>query len=144
MFWSFTGQISYDLKVLQKRWLESSLVNFDQARAKELAKIDALERTYYEAWEGSLVEKETKTAEKTTGGASDRIKAVSRHEHREGNPAFLAGVQWCIEQRCKILGIDQGGTVNVNVSQNNLIMGMTSEEFRALPNEEKIRILKSP
>src|SRR3974377_1494082 len=69
-------QITYDLRTLQQRWLASSLVNFDAAKAKELAKIDALERTYYEAWERSLRQKETKTAEKTSGVASERVKAA--------------------------------------------------------------------
>jgi hypothetical protein len=29
-----------------------------------------------------------------------------RKEAREGNPAFLAGVQWCINKRCEIFGFD--------------------------------------
>ena len=28
-----------------------------------------------------------------------------RRRGQAGDPAFLAGVQWCIGQRCKILGI---------------------------------------
>jgi hypothetical protein len=51
-------------------------------KAQELAKIDALERTYYEAWERSIEHKETKTAEKTNGGDAERIKAISRQEQR--------------------------------------------------------------
>src|ERR1700687_1293001 len=75
-------QISYDLQALHQRWLKSALVNVDAAKSKELAKIDTLERTYYEAWERSVQHKETKTAEKTTAGHSDRTKAVSRQEQR--------------------------------------------------------------
>ena len=44
-------QISYDLKALQKRWLAASLAHVDDAKARELAKIDQLEREYWKAWE---------------------------------------------------------------------------------------------
>jgi hypothetical protein len=134
-------QIGYDLKTLQKRWRASSLANFDAAKAQELAKIDALERAYYEGWERSVGQKETKTAEKTSGGESDRTKAVSRHEQRDGNPAFLAGIQWCIEQRCRILGIvaKPGTEVNVHINNNSLTLaGMSMEEFQALPKTTQV------
>jgi len=38
--------ISRDIKTIQDRWLASSIRDFDEARAQELAKIDNLERTY--------------------------------------------------------------------------------------------------
>jgi hypothetical protein len=139
-------QITYDLKTLQQRWLTSALVNVDAAKAKELAKIEALERIYHEAWERSVEQKETKTAERTSGVASDRVKAVSRQEQRDGNPAFLAGIQWCIEQRCKALGIVQkpGTEVNVQVNNNNALVleGITMEEFKNLPTEEMAKLLR--
>jgi hypothetical protein len=138
-------QIGYDLKTLDKRWRASALVNFDAAKAKELAKVEFLERTYHEAWQRSVGQKETKIAEKTTGAASDRYKAVSRQEQRDGNPAFLTGIQWCIEQRCKILGIVQkpGTEVNVQVNNNTLTLaGLSMDEFKALPPEEMIKLLR--
>jgi hypothetical protein len=130
------AQIHYDLKVLHKRWLESSQINMAEAKAKELAKIDALEKTYAEAWERSLKEKETKTAEKTTAGQSGRTRALSRQEQRDGNPAFLAGIQWCIEQRCKILGLvpkegpPQPAAPSVNVAIQQDSVGLTDDEKR--------------
>ncbi len=138
-------QISYDLKTLQQRWLASALVNFDAVKAKDLAKIDALERTYYEAWERSVGQKETKIAERSSAAESDRHKAVSRLEQRDGNPAFLTGIQWCIEQRCRILGIVQKPGTEVNVQVNNQTLtlgGMSMEEFKNLSNEEMTRVLR--
>ena len=79
-------QITYDLRTLQQRWLASSLVNFDAAKAKELARIDALERTYYEAWERSLGQKETKTAERTSGAAHVRARSPPRARPRPPGP----------------------------------------------------------
>jgi len=92
--------------------MESALGNINQKKARELTKIDNLERTYWRAWRRSCEDKEIDIAEKTTDGAAPghpvplpRTKAAKRREGQSGNPAFLAGVQWCIEQRCKITGI---------------------------------------
>src|SRR5262249_54538628 len=101
-------QIGYDLKVLQRRWQESALADFNAKKAAELAKVDELERTYWEAWERSCQAREVSTQERTQGGdgrADDgRLKAGVRKEKRDGNPEFLRGVERCIEMRCKILG----------------------------------------
>ena len=43
--------VSRDLRTLYKRWERSSLVDIDSKKAEELAKIDHLEREYWEAWE---------------------------------------------------------------------------------------------
>ena len=97
--------ISLDLKALQREWLKSALVDFDKAKAQELAKIDRLEREYWAAWEDSKEDKETQTTEKVDA-EKPRSKAQIRREGQVGNPSFLRGVEWCIERRCKILGID--------------------------------------
>src|SRR5260370_35991051 len=44
-------QIGYDLKVLQKRWQESTMADFNAKQAAELARADELERTY---WDGCV------------------------------------------------------------------------------------------
>jgi hypothetical protein len=96
-------QIGYDLKVLQRRWQESALGDFNAKKAAELAKMDELERTYWEAWERSCQAREVTTQEKTQareGQAEDaRLKAGVRKEQRDGNPEFLRGVERCIEMR---------------------------------------------
>src|SRR5215831_10820916 len=61
-------QIGYDLKILQRRWQESALADFHAKKAAELAKMDELERTYWEAWERSRQPREVTTQEKTQGG----------------------------------------------------------------------------
>lgn len=113
-------QIGYDIKKLIKRWLKSQLINIDEAKARELAKVDRLEREYWDAWERSKEDKETVTKEKIervaaqpeddkAGRADDkagRAKVQMRSEGQVGNPAFLSGLQWCIERRCKLLGLD--------------------------------------
>lgn len=95
--------VSRDLKALQSEWLASALVDFNEAKSQELAKIDRLEREYWQAWERSCENAETVTKEGGPSGV-DKVKQTSKGQ--AGDPRFLAGVQWCIERRCKILGVD--------------------------------------
>ena len=101
-------QIGYDLKVLQRRWQESALADFHAKKAAELAKVDELERTYWEAWERSCQVREVTTTERTQASTDPtedtRRKAGVRKEPRDGNAEFLRGVERCIELRCKITG----------------------------------------
>jgi hypothetical protein len=99
-------QIGYDLNAVREEWLHSSLTDFNQRKAEELARLDRLEREYWNAWLESKKETQVATTEQTTDGDGDRLRAVVRKEQQTGNPQYLAGVQSCIEQRCKILGLN--------------------------------------
>lgn len=121
--------ISKDLRELQRRWQAASVTAMDAMKAEQLAKIDELERTYWEAWARSKEDAEitvTKTRglkiKKTdtvpvTGGelltatnhtevTGAPFETMHRTEGQVGNPAFLAGVQWCINKRCELFGLD--------------------------------------
>lgn len=99
--------VSRDLKALQAEWQESTLIDIDAERRKALARIDQLEIEYYEAWLRSCQPKETEASKLVTDqGAGERNEASLRTEQRDGDPRYLAGVQWCIERRCKLLGLD--------------------------------------
>jgi hypothetical protein len=102
--------ISRDLTELRKEWLERSINHIDQKKAIELAKLDRLEVTYWEAWERSLKNAETEIVRETPLGHSIReTKSVGQ----SGNPAFLEGVLKCIAQRCAILGIEAAKKMDV-------------------------------
>ena len=123
-------QIGYDLKVLQKLWQESALGDFNTKKAQDLAKIDHLERVYWQAWEDSkqIRETTTSTTEKTAGQADGsatpaRLKAALRKEGRDGTPEFLKGVQWCINKRCEILGL--------NAPTKSVLTGPEGQPFKA-------------
>lgn len=110
-------QVSYDLKALQKRWHEQSMQAINTAKAKELAKIDALEQVYWQAWIKSCEDAETKTQKQkgtvkqyededgafVSESPSERIRTL---KGQSGDPRFLQGVQWCIQQRVKIMGVE--------------------------------------
>jgi predicted transcriptional regulator len=103
-------QVNYDLKEIEKRWREASLTDINEAKQRELERIDRLERMYRDAYERSCQER-VKTRTEQEGIA---IKAVVTREQRDGNPAFLSGIQNCIEQRCRILGIFEVAKVNLD------------------------------
>ncbi len=139
------GQVSKDLRTLQKRWQVASVAAIDEAKARELAKIDELERTYWRAWRRSCQDEEVRVAEKQTGADGEKGKTRKTTRGQAGSAAFLSGVQWCIEQRCKILGIvvKTAGDVNVRVENSLTFAGMKIEQFEQLPIEEQIRLLQS-
>ena len=99
-------QISEDIKAILGRWRKVYLGAVNDKIASELAKINDLERTHWQACEDSKTVKEVTNTGKTTGKDGDRLKAELRKEDRDGNPAFLAGVMACIDRRIKLLGLD--------------------------------------
>ncbi len=100
------SQVSRDLSTIQARWRSDTAINLDEAKQKELAKIDLLEREYWTAWQRTLEEKtKTRTEQSKTGDKSGAAKATIEKETLLGNPAYLAGIQWCISERCRILGL---------------------------------------
>jgi len=99
--------VSRDLKALQAAWLKSALIDLNDAKARELAKVDRLEREYWTGWERSYEDAEIvkQKGKPGAGGiATESIEKTSKGQ--AGDPRFLAGIQWCIERRCKIIGID--------------------------------------
>jgi hypothetical protein len=99
------GQVNADLAAVRKEWLKARVRNFDADLNRELARIDALEVEYWEAWRGSKLPRKQETTQQRQAETVALVVTVRSDEH-EGNPQFLAGVQWCIDRRIKLLGID--------------------------------------
>lgn len=100
--------ISRDIATIKERWSKSSILDFNEAKQRELARIDVLERTYWQAWERSCQIQERKTQRKRVATKAELgfDEASKQSEERDGNPAFLDGVMKCIMQRCAIFGIN--------------------------------------
>lgn len=101
--------VSLELKALHREWLASALIDVDRAKAKELAKVDRLEQEYWTAWERSCEDAETVTEKGKGASGKDKpteFEKTIQRKGQAGDPRFLQGLQWCIERRCKILGID--------------------------------------
>lgn len=148
-----------DIKAAEKRWIEQAADSVAKARALELAKINALERTYRKAWVRSIRPVEETTSGRSTTGDKETTRAEVKRKHRDGNPAFLTGIQWCVDRRCKLLGLDvvlssaEGDEETVRVVSGldiNLILGIAPEpegfltsdirEVRAVPIEDRSNV----
>lgn len=101
------------IKIIDQRWRESALRDFDALRGREIAHLDLLQKTY---WEGYVASRGTKTKKRTefevaldrkTGQRSPQVASVVTDEHEEaGDPRFLDGMYKCIVARAKLLGLD--------------------------------------
>lgn len=94
--------VSNDIKALQRQWLQDANVDFDEARSRELGKIDHLEREAWLAYLRSQEDEETDVHKNTRWGEESSFTAKGQ----AGDPRFLAIVDKCINRRCKILGLD--------------------------------------
>lgn len=105
-------QISYDLKVIRRYWMMTAVESIHKRKNEELAKIDYLEKTYWDGWHRSIGEvvKTTTRAKRSGNQQEGQPQAnVTRSESREvkvGDPRFLSGIQWCIQKRVELLGLD--------------------------------------
>ena len=110
--------VSRDIHAIEEGWAKDARTDLNAAKVRELARIDALEREYWLAWERSQRDggHETTIVEggrersRTTGEVAEvtgKVKRTAKKHSRDGNHYFLAGIQWCIEQRVRILGLDR-------------------------------------
>jgi transcriptional regulator with XRE-family HTH domain len=106
--------ISRILKDLQAEWMKSALIDINEAKARELAKIDALEVEYWSAWKRSQEDAEseitkmqgTPPKQGDANPAPAKLETQKKREGQSGNPAFLRGIEWCINKRCEIIGVN--------------------------------------
>jgi DNA-binding transcriptional ArsR family regulator len=106
--------VSRALKSLQQDWRSSALIDINEAKARELAKIDALEMEYWTAWKRSQEDAEseitkmqgTPPKQGDANPAPAKLETQKKREGQSGNPAFLRGVEWCINKRCEIIGVN--------------------------------------
>lgn len=121
------------LSEIRREWRESALLDMDQRKEQELAKIDRIEGEAWEAWHKS--QQPTETYHKRTRFMREKVKGSGRRgappkynvipmedveENRQvgqsGDPRFLEQAFKCVEMRLKILGLlkaGEGGTHNV-------------------------------
>lgn len=132
--------ISRDLAYIQNEWVKQSMALVTAQKAKELAKIDHLERTYWTQYAASLepLRKVVRTAVPGQDNNSPAtVSIVTTTTERLGSMSALNGVQWCIEQRCKIMGIASSKVEitwreTVTPEQANVVNSFFEEATRAL------------
>lgn len=128
--------VSNDLKTLQQDWLESALIDINEAKSRELAKLDQLEREYWKGWLRSCLDAETMTEkngyDEKRGDYNETVKVV---RGQAGNTSFLDGIQRCVAQRCKILGIEAPDEHKYDIGPQ------LARALEALPGEFKMQVV---
>jgi len=126
------------LKEVKTDWIQDAVKDFSLRQAEELANIDNLEREYWDAWKRSQSEQKSKRDEIEAGVLSKTVKSRAK---RDGSSVFLSGIQWCIEQRCKILGLHAPKEMRVEQFTNQSDMDKMSEgELRQILIDHKVAV----
>ncbi len=106
------------------KWREKNLFKVDEIKNRELLKLDALEDEYWRAWHRSCLPR-NETIKKQERGVTLQGAEVDAKGHvlprmtatmieteirtgeytRDGSSKFLEGIERCINQRCKLLGL---------------------------------------
>ena len=122
------SQIAYDINTLLERWKQQSNKPINEHIAEELARVNNLERTYWNAWKKSCGSKQSTIKESINSGKDSKRKASAKVEEMMGNPSFLTGVQWCITKRCELLGLDAQTKNDGSGTTQIIITGVRREE----------------
>jgi hypothetical protein len=127
--------ITKDVRALEEEWLASAVVDIDAAKAKELARIDRLERVAWAAWQRSCQQKERATTrlERKLDEEAQKARTVTSKatELRDGNPEYLKRVEWCISKRCELLRLnppqrlEHGGSTELPPIQTEMPVELT-------------------
>jgi len=98
-----------DIQTLLTEYKEQRIVELEDAQRVELARINEVEKTAWDAWERSK-QRETQTDKSVTGEKS-RTESGTTKEETPGDPRFLQIIMNCIDKRCKVLGLDAPITI---------------------------------
>lgn len=90
------------LRDIREAWRDRAILDYSRRQAEELARIDVVEE---EAWSGWRRSQEAERTERTHLGEDEAGRSFSQTTTRDGTTKFLEVIQWCVEQRCKIIGL---------------------------------------
>lgn len=138
------GQISRDIKWLQEQWLEQALEDTEKRLAREIKKLDTLEREAWEAWQRSQ-QPATRKRRKTQQDSEDEdgeglVEEVEDTIYRDGDPRFLELVAKAIDRRLDILGIKKSPATVLNVSQTNNVGVNLTQNLRVTDRDRAKRL----
>jgi hypothetical protein len=133
--------ISLDLNAIRDAWLRSSLLDFNEAKAKELAGIDEAEREAWDAWERSKekhMRLEYEVSDDQVPFSADKIAQVQRKKKRKiieatvGDIRYLEMIERLKKMRCDILGLFEAKRIQVDWKTEAIQLGMGEDEIDAV------------
>lgn len=101
--------VNREKRILVDEWKKAAADDIDAVKAKELQKLDDLEREARAEWERSKLAYQKKVVEDLIGrgGETGRAKKAKIETIEQlGDPRYLTIIQGCMDRRAKILGTD--------------------------------------
>jgi DNA-binding Lrp family transcriptional regulator len=117
------------VREVEKDWMERATEKLDKVKSRELAKLDAIEKEAWSAWERSkesTTKEQMKAEFKLVADPNDPEKprkpvrspkeSRTMREERIGDAKYLEIVFKCIEKRLRLLGVD---SLHIEVAQSD-------------------------
>ncbi|MCJ7759631.1 hypothetical protein MUP59_00610 [Candidatus Bathyarchaeota archaeon] len=133
--------INHELQVIRNSWLNSTLVDFNSAKAKELARLDEMEKEAWDAWERSKekhIRIEYDVADDQVPFSVDKIANVTRKRKHKiieatvGDIRYLTMIESAIKMRCDIFGLFEAKKVQVDWRIEAQAAGLDNETIEAV------------
>lgn len=121
---------------LREQWKRSNIKAFDERLREEILKIAMLEAEAWKQYFASAGAVEVVTTRFKDGGESKATKERNRPDR-----SWFDTVQWCIQQRCKLLGLDKPPQENQPPSMENGQQSHQAASNVAFPSDEEIASL---
>jgi hypothetical protein len=133
--------IHMDLQAIRQAWLSSTLVDFNAAKAKELARLDELEKEAWEAWDRSKdkhIRIEYDVSDYQVPFSTEKIADVhSTKKHKVieatvGDSKYLEMIERTIKMRCDIIGLFQAQKLQIDWRVEAQSAGLDEETINAV------------
>jgi hypothetical protein len=124
-----------DLHWVYDQWLEDSKLARGERIARELAKIDEVERQAWAAWQRSQQIAEATRTQKTTeaDGTGGKLMAEVTRRGSAGDSCYLETVLKCVERRSKLLGLEK-------TPPPTLVMPIPWDLVTAPPDRDEVEV----
>lgn len=144
--------VRLDLEAVRKAWLQSTIIDFNDAKSKELARLDEAEREAWEAWERSKerhVRIEYETSDDQVPFSVKSIANVRRQKRHKiieatvGDIKYLELVERMIKMRCDILGLFQAQKLQIDWRAEALQSGMDADTIESVKEKTVNTLLEA-
>lgn len=133
--------VANEINALIDEWRENSISDIERRKAIELEKLHKLEYTYWQAWHKSTQDHKTQT--RMVRQARTKTTEVTETDVISmGNPAYLAGIERCIQTRCKILGVNAPDKKEISGPNGQPLQADDKPDYSNLTTDEKIALLE--
>lgn len=144
--------INNELNNIRQAWLNSTLVDFNAAKSKELARLDEMEREAWSAWEKSKdkhVRIEYEVADDQVPFSVDKIANVHRQKKHKiieatvGDIRYLEMIERAIKMRCDIFGLFEAKKLQIDWRMEAIQAGMDEETIDAVKEKTVQTLLEA-